>query len=174
MGVVSAPEACAESSGGGAVFDKGGAGFEAAALLAFASLPGPFLLTLGLHHTCLCHNLVQTDQGKQALSHSVAIASWLLHRLLARIRLLHLWQYSGDKAQRLERRHSRSCLAVISATVISHVSPGQSQGLSMQFTPGLSTALNSDFVCFLATRNYIYAEFATRAVLRLSRSSQQC
>ncbi len=75
MGVVSASEACDESSGGGAVFDKGGAGFEAVVLLSFASLPCPFLLTLGLHHTCLCHNMVQTDQGKQALSHSMAIAS---------------------------------------------------------------------------------------------------
>lgn len=75
MAVVSASEASDESSGGGAVFDNGGAGFEAVVLLAFASLPSPFLLTLGLHHTCLCHDMLQTDQGKQALSHSAAIAS---------------------------------------------------------------------------------------------------
>ena len=54
MGVRSTPEGYEEPSGGGAVLDKGGAGFDAPLLLDFASAPGPFLPTLGLQceHQC--------------------------------------------------------------------------------------------------------------------------
>ncbi len=58
----------------------------------------------------------------------------------------------------LSTGHSRSGPAVISARVVSHVRPGQSQGLCTFGTCKLD--LHPDFVCFLATRNYMYAEFA--------------
>ena len=87
---MSASEASDESSGGRAVFDKGGAGFEAVVLLAFASLPCPFLLTLGLQHICLCHNMLQMDQGEAGLEPLCGHCILTLAQLACWSQALHL------------------------------------------------------------------------------------
>lgn len=111
MAVVSASEASDESSGGGKVFDNGGANLDAVLLLAFASLPCPFLPTPGLQQTCQCHQMLQTHQGRQALSRSTAVACRLLHSLLqpALYTFCRTLATKDRGLRPFEHRHSHSC-----------------------------------------------------------------